>query len=42
MQKSLTVAAMTVGVLLCVLIAVLVRGPRRQSKPGAAALEQVQ
>ena len=30
MQKSLTVAAMIVGVLLCVLIAVLVRGPRRE------------
>ena len=28
MQKNLTVAAIVVGVLLCVLIAVLVRGPR--------------
>ncbi|MBN2131334.1 MAG: hypothetical protein JW741_17670 [Sedimentisphaerales bacterium] len=35
MQKSLTVAALIAGVLLCVLIAVLVRGPREEEAAAA-------
>jgi len=43
MQKNLTVAAIVVGVLLCVLIAVLVRGPSREESavaPDNNALRQ--